>query len=74
MAEAVRFKRSGVGLEMKVFAGSGKRRFLVLRTPRGAFHVFAEVDAKDAAVVCGSRLDRKTATTRQMWQELWSRR
>ena len=73
MAKGISFKRSGVGLEMRVFTARRRRRYLVLRTPRGAFHVFAEVQAKDAAVDCGSTFDRSTANTRQMWQGLWSR-
>jgi len=62
-------KKKGYGLEIKAFIGESEQSYLVMRTPGGSFHVFVEVEAKEAARDCGSR---KEANTRQMWEVLWS--
>jgi hypothetical protein len=41
---------------------------LVLLTKRGAFHVFQEVEAKEAARDCGAK---GSGNTRQLWQDIW---
>ena len=65
-------KRKGVGLEMRTFKAKGKNdRFLVFRTPYGSYHVFKEVEAKQAARDCGANIE---ANTREMWREVWDRR
>jgi hypothetical protein len=61
-------KRKGVGLEMKSFTGASGTAYLVLRTGPGSYHVFAEVEAKEAARDCGST---KGANTRSEWNEIW---
>ena len=38
------------------------------RTAKGTYHVFAEVEAKDAARQCGAT---KKGTTHQMWNQIW---
>ena len=45
-------KRKGVGLQMRSFTGNDGKQYLVFRTPPGAFHVFKEVEAKQAAREC----------------------
>jgi hypothetical protein len=62
-------KRQGVGLEMKTFKGKGQN-YLVFRTPKGAYHVFLEVEAKQAARDCGASKEKNTV---QMWKDLWER-
>jgi hypothetical protein len=64
----VKPKKHGFGLEMKTFQGKGGESYLVLRTENGGYHVFLEVEAKQAARECGAI---KEGNTRQMWGELW---
>jgi len=64
----VKPKKKGLGLEMKTFQGKGGESYLVFRTKDGSYHVFLEVEAKQAARECGAR---KKGNTRQMWGELW---
>jgi hypothetical protein len=64
----VKGKRQGLGLEMRSFRGKNGEAYLVFRTANGSFHVFTEVEAKEAARECGSRVK---GNTRQMWAKLW---
>jgi hypothetical protein len=57
-------------LEMRTFPGT-KGNYLVFRTGDGAFHAFLEVQAKAAALDCGSKLSRLGKTTPQHWKSLW---
>lgn len=61
-------KKQGFGLEMKTFKGKEGESYLVFRTKDGEYHVFLEVEAKQAAKECGAT---KKGTTRQKWGELW---
>jgi hypothetical protein len=61
-------KKRGFGLEMKSFKGNDGSAYLVFRTSSGAFHVFVEVEAKEAARQCGGP---SRGNTRQMWEDLW---
>src|SRR5437660_12854494 len=63
---AIPQKRRGLGLEMRSFAGRHGNSYLVFRTSGGSFHVFVEVEAKEAARQCGATNE---ANTRQMWSE-----
>ncbi|CAG0952688.1 hypothetical protein ANRL3_00342 [Anaerolineae bacterium] len=63
-------KKQGLGLEMKTFPGKDRQNYLVFRTASGSFHVFIEVEAKEAARQCGAM---STGNTRQMWNEVWKR-
>lgn len=65
---AVKVKKRGLGLEMRTFGGTGGRSYLVFRTARGAYHVFLEVEAKEAARECGAT---REGTTHQMWDQVW---
>ncbi len=46
-------KRKGVGLEIRTFVGHSGTSYIVFRTGKGSFHVFAEVEAKKAAALAG---------------------
>jgi len=61
-------KKVGVGLEIKSFVGRDCRSYIVFRTGRGSFHVFAEVEAKEAARQCGATSE---GNTRTMWEAIW---
>jgi hypothetical protein len=63
-------KKSGVGLDMRTFRGQ-EGRYLVFRTPAGSFHVFKEVEAKEAARNCGAKVE---ANTREMWKQVWDKK
>ena len=62
-------KRQGLGLEMKTFKGDEGQNYLVFRTGKGSYHVFLEVDAKEAATHCGIP---RYGNTRQMWNDRWN--
>lgn len=64
----VKAKKRGFGLEMKTFVGKSRRSYLVFRTKQGAFHVFQEVEAKQAAGDCGAK---PAGNVRQRWNRLW---
>jgi hypothetical protein len=54
---------------MRTFEGKDGSTYLVFRTPKGAYHVFREVNARDAAREAFSQPNR---TTVQMWNNVWS--
>jgi hypothetical protein len=62
-------KRSGFGLEAKTFKGKSGQTYLVFRTLGGGFHVFVEVEAKEAGTDCGGGRQG----TRLEWQKLWKK-
>lgn len=65
---ALKKKKQGLGLEMRTFSGKDGNSYLVFRTSGGSFHVFMEVEAKEAARQCGAT---KEKNTRQMWASVW---
>jgi len=67
---AIKAKRRGRGFQIRTFTGNSGVAYVVFRTPDGAFHVFQEVEAKNAATDCGAR---SGANTRQMWTTLWQK-
>jgi hypothetical protein len=67
---AIKKKKKGYGLEIKTFRGSDGASYLVFRTREGAFNVFVEVEAKEAARQCGASSE---GTPRQMWGGLWGK-
>lgn len=70
MAE-ITLKKDGFSLAMKTFqSNDGKNTFLVLKESGGAYHAFVEVEAKEAALNCGSKLNRDEIT-RKHWDSLW---
>lgn len=64
----LKHKREGTELAFKRFVGSDGNNYLVFRSLEGSFHVFTEVEAKQAARECGAA---ELANTRQMWESLW---
>jgi hypothetical protein len=71
MEPTLKRKKHGVNLEMRTFEGNDGVTYLVFRSTGGSYHVFAEVQAKEAARRCGAT---KGSTPRTLWGELWSRR
>jgi hypothetical protein len=66
----VKPKKQGFGLEMRTFKANTGESYLVFRTKSNGYHVFLEVEAKQASSECGAI---KEGNTRQMWGELWSK-
>jgi hypothetical protein len=66
----IKKKRKGFGLEIKTYRGTDGVSYLVFRTRQGAFNVFMEVEAKEAARQCGAA---REGTPRQMWSDLWGK-
>jgi len=62
-----RKKRTDKALQMKTFEGKDGKTYLVFRAPKGSYHAFVEVEAKQAARECGASEGRP----RQMWNSLW---
>jgi hypothetical protein len=62
-------KRAGFGLEVKSITGKSGKTYIVFKTKSGSFHVFQEIQAKDAAQDCGAQI--KGRTTRQAWRDIW---
>ena len=60
-------KASGLGIEMRTFTRKSGTKYLTFKTPRGSYHTFSEVIARDAAADCGS----DHGTTRQRWAKLF---
>ena len=48
-------KKKGLGLEMRTFKDKSGTTYLVFRSRNGSFHVFQEVEAKEAARKCGAK-------------------
>lgn len=61
-------KRRGLGLDIRSFQGSDGVTYIVFRTTKGSYHVFKEVEAKEASRLCGATVE---GNTRQMWGSLW---
>jgi hypothetical protein len=61
-------KKKGLGLEIRTFKGDDGNSYLVFRSTAGSYHVFVEVEAKEAARKCGAT---KESTPRQLWGEIW---
>ena len=69
LKEMLKPKRPDDALEIRTFTSTDKKRkYLILKTPKGTYHAFVEVEAKMAAKDCGSP---RKARTRQFWDALW---
>ena len=66
----IKEKMQGTGLEMKIFRGRDENSYLILKTQKGSYHAFMEVEAKQAARECGSSQE---AHTRTMWKVIWDK-
>jgi hypothetical protein len=69
MAKTFKVKRPDFGVEIRTFPGE-KSHYLVIKTGN-TFHVFAEVEAKQAATDCGCSLDPQRNNPSRMWNERW---
>jgi len=63
-------KRVAFGIEMRTFTGKSGTKYLTFKTPRGSYHTFSEVIARDAAADCGS----DQGTSNQRWAKLFKGR
>ncbi len=64
-------KRSADAVEIRTFTSTDKKKkYIILKTPKGAYHAFVEVDARIASRDCGSP---RKARTKQFWDALWSK-
>lgn len=61
-------KKTGAGLLPRTFEGKSGKTYLVFRTREGGYHVFAEIEARRAAVDCGAP---KQGNTRSQWASVW---
>lgn len=66
----IKKKRKGSRLEIKAFTGNDGNAYLVFRTAKNSFHVFMEVEAKEAARQCGATRGKNT---RRLWESVWER-
>jgi hypothetical protein len=62
--------RSHYPLEIKTFEGESGQTYLVFRNHNDEFHVFTEVQAKEAAMDCGAPDE---GNTQQRWRQIWDR-
>lgn len=62
--------RSHYPLDIKTFEGDSGETYLVFRNHNDEFHVFAEVQAKEAAMDCGAPDE---GNTQHRWRTLWDR-
>ena len=63
-----------LGLDARIVSSQdGAQQYLVLRFGDGSFHVFKEVEAKQAAKNCGATTDDPSGDlhTRSFWAQLW---
>lgn len=63
-------KSLGPGLEIKTLRGGSSVSYLVFRTGDGAFHVFREVEPREAARDCGAKTD---TDGRDGWETFWQK-
>ena len=63
-------KKEPYRVQIKTFKG-GKGNYLVMTAGDGKYHVFVEVEAKEAATDCGCKLDPRKSNPTKMWNELW---
>ncbi|MDP3296293.1 MAG: hypothetical protein Q8N09_01675 [Thermodesulfovibrionia bacterium] len=58
-------------LEMRTITGESGQSYLVMRTPKGEFHVFVEIATKKAAEDCGCKKPRIGTSPDEMWESLF---
>ncbi len=63
-------KKAGYAMEFRHFKGK-TADYLVFRTSSGEYHVFAEVEAKTAAIDCGA-VDDRSRKTNDLWKAIWA--
>jgi hypothetical protein len=73
MATTFKKKRKLFGIQFKTFRGKQGDDYLVLTAGDFKYHVYAEVDAKQAARDCGCKLDQRHNDTAAMWNDIWEK-
>jgi len=69
----ISLKRKSNGIQFRTFESEDeKNTYIVFKESDGSYHTFVEVEAKDAAIHCGSTIDRKE-NTRIHWNDLWNK-
>lgn len=68
MPKTFKVKRISSAIEIRTYQGR-KGKYLVMTAGDGKFHVFSEVEAKEAAIDCGFKGRQHTNT---MWKTLWA--
>lgn len=69
----ISLKRKSNGIQFRTFESEDeKNTYIVSKESDGSYHTFVEVEAKDAAIHCGSTLDRNE-NTRSHWNDLWNK-
>jgi hypothetical protein len=64
-------KRPDTEIGMRTFLGRSGRTYLVFKErDRPVFHVFAEIQAKEAAEDCGA--ETSIGNTQTIWDKLWN--
>jgi len=66
-------KPASSALEISTFPGKNKQVKYIVMKLNTEFHVFVEVEAKQAAKDCGCPFP-VSKTTQQMWSQLWKER
>ena len=72
MAKTFNVKPSPSAIGVKAFQGKKGSTYIVMKTGN-EFHVFVEVEAKEAASDCGCNLSHKGHSPTQMWMQLWKK-
>ena len=65
-------KKKGLTLDMRTFQGESEKTYIVFREKKSSsysYHVFQEIEAKEAANDCGE----KNGHTNKRWKNLWDK-
>lgn len=69
----ITLKKDGYGLQIRTYMSvDRKSTYIVFKHVDGSYHAFVEVEAKVAAMCCGSDLDQEEHT-RDHWNVLWGK-
>ena len=63
-------KRKGVGLEIRTTRDKKNREFIIFKHPKGSYHVFTEITAKELA----REWDIEENNTREMIKDLFKKK
>lgn len=69
--KTIRLKKFDDLLPMRIFNDEDGRPYLVFRTAKGDFHVFAEIEAKAAAKRLGVMPKSRDNTRDDYWEPFW---
>ena len=65
----MKIKRPDFYMQIKAVVGKDGTNYVVFKTPKGSYHAFSEVEAKQIAREFGIRENN----TRMMWNRLWKK-